>query len=157
MRKFVLLTGCVGMLAMTLACSKDTSAADMQAIKNKEVAWNKDIVTKDPAKFAQYYADDATVLLPNEPIIKGISDIKSVLTTMLQDKNFALTFQSDKVEVSGDLGYSQGAYSMTMSDPKTGNPATDKGKYLTVWKKQADGNWKAIEDMNNSDLPAGGN
>ncbi len=157
MLKFVLLTGCVGMLAMTLACSKDTSAADMQAIKNKEVAWNKDIATKDPAKFVQYYADDATVLLPNEPIIKGISDIKSVLTTMLQDKNFALTFQSDKLEVSGDLGYSQGAYSMTISDSKTGNPATDKGKYLTVWKKQADGNWKAIEDMNNSDLPAGGN
>jgi hypothetical protein len=29
----------------------------------------------------------------------------------------------------------------------------DKGKYLTVWKKQADGSWKVLFDMFNSDLP----
>jgi len=45
---------------------------------------------------------------------------------------------------------------MATTDQK-GNPATEKGKYLTVWKKQADGSWKVIEDMFNSDLPPGGN
>ena len=33
-------------------------------------------------------------------------------------------------------------------------PVTDRGKYLTVFKKQAAGTWKAVEDMINSDLPA---
>jgi ketosteroid isomerase-like protein len=75
---------------------------------------------------------------------------------MMQDQNFAFSFQGDKVEVSGDLAYTQGTYSMTMTDPE-GIPATDKGKYLAVWKKQADGGWKVIEDIFNSDLPAGGN
>jgi len=32
---------------------------------------------------------------------------------------------------------------------------TDKGNYLTVWKKQSDGNWKVVTDMDNSELPAG--
>ena len=156
MLKFMLLSGCVGLMALTMACSKDTSVADAQAIKDKEVAWSKDAASKDPAKFASYYADDATLMMPNEPILHGASNAKAAVGPMMQDQNFAFSFQGDKVEVSGDLAYTQGTYSMTMTDQK-GNPAPDKGKYLDVWKKQADGSWKVVEDMFNSDLPAGGN
>jgi ketosteroid isomerase-like protein len=38
-----------------------------------------------------------------------------------------------------------------MTNPKTKKPATDKGKYLTVYEKQADGSWKAVADTFNSD------
>jgi ketosteroid isomerase-like protein len=34
---------------------------------------------------------------------------------------------------------------------KKGNPVIDNGKYLAVWKKQADGSWKAEADTWNSD------
>jgi len=39
---------------------------------------------------------------------------------MVADKNFSLTFSADKVEVSkaGDLAYSQGAYTATMTNPR---------------------------------------
>ena len=42
---------------------------------------------------------------------------------------------------------------MTMTDPKAKKPVTDKGKYVTVYKKQADGSWKAVADIMNSDMP----
>jgi len=29
----------------------------------------------------------------------------------------------------------------------------ERGKYLTIWHKQADGTWKVVRDMFNSDLP----
>src|ERR1035441_2833909 len=145
MLKFMLLSGCVGLMALTMACSKDTSVADAQAIKDKEVAWSKDAASKDPAKWASYFADDASFMMPNEPILHGASNAKAAVGPMMQDQNFAFSFQDDKVEVSGDLAYTQGTYSMTMTDQE-GIPATDKGKYLTVWKKQADGSWKVIED-----------
>jgi ketosteroid isomerase-like protein len=34
------------------------------------------------------------------------------------------------------------------------NPPLDKGKYVEVWKKQANGAWKAVVDTFNSDMPA---
>ena len=40
-----------------------------------------------------------------------------------------------------------------MTNPKTKKPVTDKGKYVTVYKKQADGSWKAVADILNSDMP----
>jgi ketosteroid isomerase-like protein len=51
----------------------------------------------------------------------------------------------------GDLVYSLGTYTMTLTNPKTKKPATDKGKYLTIYQKQADGNWKARVDSTITD------
>jgi ketosteroid isomerase-like protein len=73
---------------------------------------------------------------------------------MLDDPNMKLNFSSDRVEMSagGDLATTRGSYTMTMTNPKTKKPVEDKGSYLTVYKKQADGGWKAIEDINTSEV-----
>jgi uncharacterized protein (TIGR02246 family) len=152
--------GCICLLALAAACSigvaPDTRPADVQAVKDLEAAWLKDAALKDPAKFASYYAEDALVLSPNTPLIAGRDKIQAGLTTLMADANFALTFHSARVEASkgGDFVYTIGAYARTVSDPKAKRPVTDKGNYLTVWRKQAGGDWKVVTDMDNSELPA---
>jgi len=153
------LFGLVVLLALTAACSKNvpsSQSADLAAVRSVEAAWVKDIATKDVDKFVSYYSDDASLLMPNEMMINGKDSIKAALKPMLADPNFALTFQSTRGEASksGDLVYVIGTYSMTTSSPRDQKPVTDQGKYLTVFKKQADGSWKAVADMTNTDLPA---
>ena len=53
---------------------------------------------------------------------------------------------------SGDLAYSTGAYQMSAPDD-SGKSSIDRGKYVAVWKKQTDGNWKVAVDIWNTDLP----
>jgi len=76
------------------------------------------------------------------------------MTPMFADPTFSVSFQSTRALASkgGDVVYSQGTYVMTMTDPKTKKPMTDKGKYLTIYTKQPDGSWKAVADTFNSDL-----
>ena len=66
-----------------------------------------------------------------------------------------MSWQVSKVEVSrsGDLAYLMGVYVVSMKDAQ-GKPVTDRGKLVEVWKKQADGKWKTVTDIYNSDLPA---
>jgi uncharacterized protein (TIGR02246 family) len=125
-------------------------------VRSVEADWVKDIATKDVDKFVSYFSDDASFLAPNEMLITGKDNIKAAFRPMLADPNFALTFQSTRGEASksGDFVYVIGTYSMTISSPRDQKPVTDQGKYLAVYKKQADGNWKAVADMVNSDLPA---
>ena len=143
-----------GLLALAAGCSSNSSA-DARTIKARSELWSKAGSVKDSASFATFYAEDATVMLPNEPAIHGMDAIKAVLTPMMQDPNFSLSFTTDKVEVSGILAYTQGTLTRK-STGRDGKPLTDTGKYLTVWKKQADGSWKALEDIFNSDLPPTG-
>jgi uncharacterized protein (TIGR02246 family) len=153
------LFACLGLFALAAACTTrvpDTRKADIKAVKDVEAAWVTDIATKDADKFASYYSEDASLLLPNAPIINGRENIRTALKPMLADPNFALTFQSTRAEASkgGDFVYTIGTYSMTLSRPSDKTAVTDKGKYLTVFKKQPDGSWKAVADMISSDMPA---
>lgn len=144
---------------MLVACSNapapapDTRDADVRAVKDVEAAWVKDAATKDADKFVSYFADDASGLYPGAGILNGKPAIRNYLAPFMADPNFSLTFQAVRVEASngGDMVYSQGTYTMTTTDPKTKKPVKDKGKYLTVYRKQADGSWKAVADTFNSD------
>ena len=152
---------CLVLAVSALGCSTtpapvpDTRAADLQAVKDVETAWVKDVATKDPDKWASYFTDDGSGLYPGGPTLNGKAAVKAAMTPVMADPNFSLTFQSTRSVASkgGDMVYSQGTYVMTMTDPKTKKPMTDKGKYLTAYMKQPDGSWKAIADTFNSDSP----
>jgi ketosteroid isomerase-like protein len=147
------------LFAFTTACTQapppDTHAADVQALKDTDAAWGKVLVAKDFEKSMSYYADDASVLMPNAPAINGKDAIRAAWKPVFDDPNLAFTFQGSRIEVakSADLGYWQGTYTFTTTDPKTKRPVTDKGKYVEVYKKQADGTWKSVADIWNTDMP----
>ncbi|MGA3203538.1 MAG: DUF4440 domain-containing protein [Bryobacteraceae bacterium] len=140
------------------ACSTqpvaDTREADAKAIKDAESAWVKTAAGKNVDAFVAYYTDDASVLMPNAPLLTGKDAIKGSLKPLLDDTNFSLTFLPTKVEVakSGDLAFTQGPYKMSFSDMR-GNKFEDEGKYLRVWRKLPDGTWKTVEDTLMTDLP----
>jgi len=165
MLRYAKLSACAGLLTLAIACSTapppappENLAADVQAVKDIETAWVREYAAKDLEKGAAHYADNASLMIANMPILSGKEAIHGALKELLADPNFSLNFQAVKAEASksGDLVYTEGTYTMTISlDPKKpkGKVISDKGKYLTIYQKQADGSYKAIEDINNSDLP----
>jgi uncharacterized protein (TIGR02246 family) len=152
----LLVTAGCSTTASTPAPAPDTRAADVQAVHDVEAAWAKDEESKapkDPDKWASYFAEDGSGLYPGMATLNGKAALKAAMAPFMSDPNFSLTFQSTRAMASkgGDMVYSQGTYTMTMTNPKTKKVMTDKGKYLTVYMKQADGSWKAVADTYNSD------
>lgn len=96
--------------------------------------------------FKQYSQEDAFLLPPNEEPVRGRDQIVERFVEF--DKKFILNWepQASEVAASGDLAYSWGV--STGTSRETQQPAF-RGKYLTVWKKDADGNWKFIADLGN--------
>ena len=79
----------------------------------------------------------------------GATEVRKVYAEGLADKNFEISFASDKIDAaaSGDLAYSRGHFSEKYTDSKTGQVMSHSGSYITVYKKQQDGSWKAVEDF----------
>lgn len=146
------LAGC-GMVQQPAAAPVDTRAQDEAAVRTTAQEWGKVVTAKDLDGTLSYYTDDAWVHPEKAPIAKTAAERRSVWTTFfatpgLSDMEGATT----RVEVarSGDLAVEFGTFSTTVKDKK-GKPGTVSEKYVVTWKKQADGKWKAIGDIWNSD------
>jgi ketosteroid isomerase-like protein len=137
------------------AATADTRADDEAAIRKADMDWANTAQSKQVDAWMTYYTDDVAVLPPNESMAIGTEQARKSIGGLLALPGLNLKWTPSKTGVarSGDLGYSYGAYEMTFNDPK-GNPVSDKGKYVEVWKKQPDGKWKCAVDTFNSDLPA---
>jgi ketosteroid isomerase-like protein len=91
--------------------------------------------------FLEYAADSAVLLQRN---------VMPLVGEAFSDTGFILTWEPLDAEISksGDLGYTYGLYkSLTKKDN-----SVSRGKYVTIWKKQADGRWKFILDGGNEGL-----
>lgn len=135
----------------------DTREADARALRDGEVAaFVKDWGGKDADRIAAHYSDDGNVMVPNAPTMTGKDAIARTMKDVLADSNWSLAMQVAQVEVSrgGDLGYARGTYVTTATDPASKKAVTEKGRFVTIFRKQADGTWKAVQDINNAEAPA---
>ncbi len=144
---------------LVLGCSQqqppDTRAADEAAIREAEAGWAKATAAKDVDAALSFLSEDAYEFAPGKPVITGKEALRKSWLEMMSAPGATLSWKPTKVDVarSGDLAISMGSYEFSMKDPK-GKLVQDRGKYVTVWKKQPDGAWKAHIDIYNSDLPA---
>ncbi|HET6462396.1 MAG TPA: DUF4440 domain-containing protein [Candidatus Krumholzibacteria bacterium] len=146
----------VAVLALASAgCAKkvDVSAAKT-ALQKADADWSASVATGADA-FAGFVAADGVIMPPNEPAVNGAAAAKDWAAKMTAMPGFGVTWAANVVEVaaSGDVGCTSGAYDLHANAPD-GSTFSDRGKYLTIWKKDATGAWKVAYDCFNSDMPA---
>jgi uncharacterized protein (TIGR02246 family) len=95
------------------------------------------------------YAEAARLLPANAPTIRGRAQILEAYREILASGMGGLVVDNCEVEVagSGDLAYAIGTFSVA-------TPELDRGKFVEIYRKQADGSWRCIADMFSSDRSA---
>jgi len=134
-----------------ISCKRDTRADDEAAIRVATREWNAAEAAKDLEKCISFYADDGERYATGSPAIRGAAALREEWRKYLSTPG---TFQwsTSKVEVSGsgDLAYETGRFVLKTVD-KNGQAITTNGKYVCVWKKQPNGKWKVVADIDNPD------
>jgi uncharacterized protein (TIGR02246 family) len=120
-------------------------------IRAADQAWLKAFAARDLERSLQFCADDCEVMPQNAPAAKGRDAIRLLFGKWFKP-GLKIRWTPDRVEASGELGFSSGTYEMSFEE--SGTTVSARGKYVCVWKKQADGSWKVVRDISNSDLPA---
>lgn len=141
---------CVAAL-MAAGCGPAANTAEQE--RNNLLALDREwSQTVKDEKFFTYFAPEASVYAPGMTIVTGDAAIRKAMGEMSTMPGFSLNWTATKADASGDgtIGYTAGTYEMGMGG------ATERGKYVTVWKKQPDGTWKVTEDIFNADAAPGG-
>jgi uncharacterized protein (TIGR02246 family) len=143
------LAATVALAGCQQAQAKPDTAKIAEQLKQSEAKWNAAYAAHDAAALAGAYADDAALANPGSALVSGADAIRKETAAFAADPNLSVKFASDRIQVaqSGDLAYTRGHYTMTMTDAATKKPSSSGGSYLTVWQKQQDGAWKAVEDF----------
>ncbi len=101
--------------------------------------------------FFTYMTDDAVQLPMGDRPVIGRTEIRRRLA---EGGSFTLTWEPHAADVSrsGDLGYTWGTYELHGAGPD-GQPRASYGKYVTIWRRQPDGAWRAVLDTGNPGPP----
>lgn len=124
-----------------------------QTIRKVDVAWSHALQSKDLDKILSNYAEDASFLPPDEPIVRGRENIRQWFARRVAMPGYSARFTPTKIFVakSGDMAYELGTFRVTLDDG-SGKPVEYSGKHLVTWEKVC-GRWKVAAESINRDAP----
>ena len=101
--------------------------------------------------WVSYFAEDGQMFPAGAEMVSGRQAIREAMAPAFGDPEFSLRWKPLGADVSraGDLGYTYGTYVARGPSPQ-GGAVERHGKYVSIWKKQADGSWKIVVDIGNS-------
>lgn len=120
-----------------------------------EARFAKDVLEKGGAGFAEWFAEDGVALGNGvAPLIGRVAIAKSAYWS---PKAYQLTWTPTDAVMgpSGDMGYTWGHFEGHSKDAN-GNPVTTTGRYMTIWRRQVDGQWKVVLDAGANEPTAAG-
>lgn len=141
-------------LAALGACARSEDvAATRAALLDADRAFNRATAERRTDGWVDFFAEDGAMIWPARTFTGKIA-IRERMAQLFADTSFALTWEPTGADVgrAGDLGYTVGSSESRYRDAR-GTSVTRTGRYLTVWKKQADGSWKVVVDIGVQDPP----
>jgi len=129
--------------------------ADIAAIEECGNLYALALETGDLELWLSLHTDDIVKMGPDAPSVLGLEQLRAHMEPAFDNFTFEMTINTEEAQVSGDLGFARGTYTLSMT-PKAGGEtisAMPDGKFLTIWKRQPDGSWKASHDCYNSNVP----
>ncbi|MEO5826444.1 MAG: DUF4440 domain-containing protein [Gemmatimonadales bacterium] len=152
---------CLGTLLMlAVACNARDSAPAfepakaLEALRTADAMVQEAVVSKDAERTASFYAENAVLMPVAEPSVEGRAAILAEWRHVFAIPGIANSARLVAADVStaGDLGYTRGTYEAPMLSAD-GQSLLERGKWVSIWKRQADGEWRIIVDIYNTDTP----
>lgn len=132
-----------------------TDPATVAAVRLVGEAYLAGIRTGDINAALAQWADSIMVLPPNEPALQGHAAFRAWLEGFMRQLTVVdARFTESEVVASGDLAVERVAFAWTLQPVAGGDPITESGKGLHVYRRQTDGTWKLTMDIWSADAPA---
>ncbi|MFZ0393079.1 MAG: nuclear transport factor 2 family protein [Terracidiphilus sp.] len=125
--------------------SDPTMTSGKALLFDLEAKFAKDVAEKGGAGFAEWFAGDGVALGNGVAPLVGKVAIEKSATWSAKDYQLTWTPTDGMMGPSGDMGYTWGHYE-GLSKDANGNPVKTSGRYMTIWRKEKDGEWKVVLD-----------
>jgi ketosteroid isomerase-like protein len=107
---------------------------------------------RDVEQIISYWTDDAVVFPPGLPTVVGRAALRQYVEGSMRIPGFRINWSSNEVTFSpdGNLAFMFSQNTVTMNGSK-GTPVTTKGRAVTIWRRESDGEWRCAVDIWNAE------
>ena len=135
-----------GLVLVSVSLATPSSADDVRAaVDAGNRAFTAAFVRGDAKAVSELYTEDAQVIAPGAPVAKGRPAIAAAWQKAMESVK-DVRLETADVESAGDLAVETGTVQLTA---KSG--ALTNERYLVVWKRAKDGQWKLHRDIWNGE------
>ena len=136
---------------MISSCNiKDDLDTERRRLLNADKQFAQMSLDKGAAEaFNHFLTEDAMGMSHNQHPVVGREQIYQEMKVGQEDYELAWDPQRAEVAGSADMGWTWGKYVLSFKD-EDGVEQKRYGKYLNIWSRQDDGQWKVAVDMGNS-------
>jgi ketosteroid isomerase-like protein len=143
-------------LNASAAVAQDPTAAAEQAFEAAYAEFSAAYRAGDPAAVTALYAANAFYLSPGKEIDRGnVEGHFEWLSSFDPGAGPVIEFEIVDREISGELGYDIGYYTIRQPEAEPGSGS--RGKFIVIWKRGEDGVWRihadAFSAVNESGTP----
>ena len=133
----------------TLAACTPAGPSDPGELLEADRAYAAAVDTGGSRAWASWFAEDGGMVQPGVGLVEGRAEIRAFMAT-LDGPGLSLSWAPDHADMaaSGDLGWTTGTYVARNVAPD-GTASEDRGRYVSIWRKDEDGRWKVIMDLGN--------
>jgi len=144
-------------LALTLGgCSGQDASnqAEVSAGKIELGQMNRDFAAalnaKDAKAAAALYTEDAVLIPPGEPLVRGREAIEEYWRGAIESGGVRdVSVETMDALSSGSLGYETGSFVLTANGPD-GEAVIDRGRYIELLRREPDGRWLSTHGIWNA-------
>lgn len=120
-------------------------------IEEANVKFGEGVRANDAAMMAELYTEDTVLMPPNGEIMRGKKRTEEFWAASMSMGVKDCRNEIVELVGSGDMVNEVGTYTIRVQ-PEGMEPFEERGKYLVVWKRTADGSWKKHWDIWNSSM-----
>ncbi len=145
----------MGVIALSACSSPDDAVqTEVSASKIELGQMNRDFAAalnaKDAKAAAALYTEDAVLIPPGEPLVRGRAAIEEYWRGAIESGGVRdVSVETMDARSSGSLGYETGSFALTVDGPD-GEAVIDRGRYIELLKRQPDGRWLSTHGIWNA-------
>ena len=162
MKKLFMILPLVFLLCFTFGCQKAEEVvekpvvdvtADVEAIKDFLDSYTSTIEAGDLDAWVDHLDEDIVAMPPNEATVKGKEVLRQWGQPFFEQFNQEELVTIKETEVSGNWAFARLPYTLKLTPKGGGETFQANGKAIYIFKRQADGTWKAWRVIWNGNDP----
>ena len=126
---------------------------DLYAINKAKTEFREGLNRAEPFRILAIADSELIIFSDGQPSGRGLDSLQRRLATLFEAYTAHLTVIMMEIRIRSDVAHDYGWHELTLTPKQGGDPIQRRYRYVDIWRKNQQGEWKLWTYIDNLDVP----